>query len=46
MTKVLFITPDFYPNSTDFANASINLIEAIKNMVMNNMIFMFLLQSL
>ena len=30
MTKVLFITPDFYPNSTGFANASINLIEAIK----------------
>lgn len=27
--NVLFITPDFYPSSTGFANATINLIEAI-----------------
>jgi glycosyltransferase involved in cell wall biosynthesis len=30
MTNVLFVTPDFYPKSTGFANASLNLIEAIK----------------
>lgn len=29
MMNVLFITPDFYPNSTGFANASFNLINAI-----------------
>lgn len=28
--NILFIVPDFYPNSTGFANASINLINAIK----------------
>ncbi|MGN0359795.1 MAG: glycosyltransferase [Hominisplanchenecus sp.] len=27
--RILFITPDFYPNSTGFANASINLINSI-----------------
>ena len=27
--KILFITPDFYPSSTGFANASLNLINAI-----------------
>lgn len=27
--NILFITPDFYPNSTGFANASVNLISAI-----------------
>ncbi len=30
MTRILFITPDFYPNSTGFANASIGLINAIR----------------
>ena len=30
MIKILFITPDFYPNSTGFANACINLVETIK----------------
>ncbi len=30
MKNVLFITPDFYPSSTGFANASLNLIKAIK----------------
>lgn len=29
--KILFITPDFYPKSTGFANASLNLINAINN---------------
>lgn len=29
MKKVLFITPDFYPNSTGFANACFNLITSI-----------------
>lgn len=29
MKKILFITPDFFPNSTGFANACLNLIEAI-----------------
>lgn len=29
MKKILFITPDFYPNSTGFANASTNLIDSI-----------------
>lgn len=29
MKKVLFVTPDFYPHSTGFANAAINLINAI-----------------
>lgn len=29
MKKILFITPDFYPNSTGFANAALNLIESI-----------------
>ena len=28
--KILFVTPDFYPNSTGFANAALNLINAIK----------------
>lgn len=28
--NILFIVPDFYPNSTGFANASLNLINAIK----------------
>lgn len=28
--NILFITPDFYPNSTGFANASLNLINVIK----------------
>lgn len=27
--RILFVTPDFYPRSTGFANASINLIDAI-----------------
>lgn len=30
MTNILFVTPDFYPNSTGFANASIGLINAIR----------------
>lgn len=29
MTQVLFIVPDFYPNSTGFANASLNLVKSI-----------------
>lgn len=29
MIKVLFITADFYPNSTGFANATMNLVNAI-----------------
>lgn len=29
--KVLFIVPDFYPNSTGFANAALNLINSIKS---------------
>lgn len=29
MKKILFITPDFYPNSTGFANASTNLVNSI-----------------
>lgn len=29
MKKILFITPDFYPSSTGFANACINLINSI-----------------
>ena len=27
--KVLFVAPDFYPNSTGFANASVNLVRSI-----------------
>lgn len=30
MTKILFVTPDFYPNSTGFANASVGLINSIR----------------
>lgn len=30
MRKILFIVPDFYPNSTGFANAALNLIDSIK----------------
>lgn len=30
MRKILFIVPDFYPNSTGFANAALNLINSIK----------------
>lgn len=30
MRKVLFIVPDFYPNSTGFANAALNLINSAK----------------
>ena len=27
--NVLFVVPDFYPNSTGFANASLNIVKAI-----------------
>lgn len=30
MRNILFITPDFYPNSTGFANASLNLLNSIR----------------
>ena len=38
MRKILFIVPDFYPNSTGFANAALNLIKSIKHTEAKNMI--------